>query len=123
MRRMNVQGELRRALADALSPVDVRVNVPAERPAEFVTVRRRGGAAQRRVYDESTVEIQCWAATEQRAYELMEAARDAMAALEFADGFADVSEKAVRSDYDLVGKSPRWYGLFALKTYLPTTES
>lgn len=123
MRRMNVQGELRRILAYALAPVEVRVNVPAERPAELVTVRRRGGAAQRRVYEDSTVEVMCWAATEQRAYELMESARDALAALEFADGFADVTEKTVRSDYDLVGRSPRWYGLFALKTYLPTTNS
>ncbi len=123
MRRMNVQGELRRILAYALAPVEVRVNVPAERPAELVTVRRRDGAAQKRVYEDSTVEVMCWAATEQRAFELMESVRDVLAALEFADGFADVTEKTVRSDYDLVGRSPRWYGLFALKTYLPTTNS
>ncbi len=123
MRRMNVQGELRRILARALAPVEVRVNVPAERPAELVTVRRRDGAAQKRVYEDSSIEVMCWAATEQRAFELMESVRDALAALEFADGFADVSEKTVRSDYDLVGRSPRWYGLFALKTYLPTTNS
>ncbi len=123
MRHMNVQGELRRILAEALSPVEVRVNVPAERPAELVTVRRRDGAAQRHVYEDSSVEVMCWAATEQRAYDLMEQARAALSALEFADGFADVSEKTVRSDYDLVGKSPRWYALFALKTYLPTNNS
>jgi len=123
MRHMNVQGELRRILAEALSPVEVRVNVPAERPAELVTVRRRGGAAQKHVYEDSSVEVMCWAATEQRAYDLMENVRSTVSALEFADGFADVSEKTVRSDYDLVGKSPRWYALFALKTYLPTNNS
>lgn len=123
MRHMNVQGELRRILAEALSPVEVRVNVPAERPAELVTVRRRDGAAQKHVYEDSSVEVMCWAATEQRAYDLMENVRSTVSALEFADGFADVSEKTVRSDYDLVGKSPRWYALFALKTYLPTNNS
>ena len=123
MRHMNVQGELRRILAEALSPVEVRVNVPAERPAELVTVRRRDGAAQKHVYEDSSVEVMCWAATEQRAYDLMENVRSAVSALEFADGFADVSEKTVRSDYDLVGKSPRWYALFSLKTYLPTNNS
>lgn len=123
MRHMNVQGELRRILAEALSPVEVRVNVPAERPAELVTVRRRDGAAQKHVYEDSSVEVMCWAATEQRAYDLMENVRSTVSALEFADGFADVSEKTVRSDYDLVGKSPRWYALFLLKTYLPTNNS
>ncbi len=122
MRRMNVQGELRRILASALAPVEVRVNVPAERPAELVTVRKRDGAAQKHVYEDSSIEVMCWAATEQGAFELMERVRDAMAALEFADGFADVSEKTVRSDYDLVGRSPRWYALFALKTYLPPSK-
>ncbi len=119
MRRMNVQGELRRILARALAPVEVRVNVPAERPAELVTVRRRDGAAQKRVYEDSSIEVMCWAETEQRAFELMESVRDAMAGLEFADGFADVTEKTVRSDYDLVGRSPRWYALFSIKTYRP----
>lgn len=123
MRHMNVQGELRRILAEVLSPVEVRVNVPAERPVELVTVRRRDGAAERHVYETSSVEVMCWAATEQRAYDLMEAVRSAMSALEFADGFADVSERAVRSDYDLVAASPRWYALFSLKTYLPPNES
>ena len=119
MRHMNVQGELRGLLEKALPGVAVCVNVPAERPAELVTVRRRDGAAERRVYETSSIEVLCWAATEQRAYDLMESVRAEMAALEFADGFADVTEKTIRSDYDLVGKSPRWYGLFSVKTYLP----
>lgn len=120
MRRMNVQGELRSLLEKSLGGTPVRVNVPAERPVELVTVRRRDGAAQKRVYEESSIEVMCWAATEQRAYDLMEAVRDTLAALEFADGFADVTEKTVRSDYDLVGRSPRWYALFSLKTYKPS---
>lgn len=119
MRRMNVQGELRSRLAAALDPVAVRVGVPAERPAELVTVRRTGGAAERRVYDDADVEVQAWAATEGRAFDLMEQARDVIAALTFADGFADVEELSVRTDYDLLAASPRWYAKYRIKTYLP----
>lgn len=123
MKHMNVQGEVRQILANVLPDVDVCVSVPSERPVELVTVRRRDGAAQKYVYEDSSIEVQCWAASEQRAYDLMEQVRATIANLAFADGFADVKEKTIKSDYDLVAKSPRWYGLFSLKTYLPPTKS
>ena len=119
MRRMNVQGELRSRLAAALDPVAVHVHVPAERPAELVTVRRTGGSAERRVYEDVSVEVQAWATTEARAYDLIEGVRDVFAALTFADGFADVQELTVKTDYDLVAECPRWYAKFQLKTYQP----
>lgn len=119
MRRMDVQGTVRRILAEALAPTEVRVNVPADRPAELVTVRQKDGAAERRVYTDATVEVQCWAASEERAYELMDAVCERLSLLKFADGFADVTEKTVRSDYDVLRRCPRWYALFSLKTYRP----
>ena len=122
MKHMNVQGEVRRILADALSPVTVSVHVPAERPAELVTVQRSGGSAHERVYEDSNIEVQCWAATEQRAYELMESVRQTLAGLEYADGFLPVEEQTIRTDYDMVAHSPRWYGRFLLTTYKPPTD-
>lgn len=122
MKHMNVQAEVRRILAEALSPVTVAVHVPADRPAELVTVQRKGGAAQRYVYEDSTIEVQCWAASEARAEELMESVRQALSDLTYADGFLPVTEQVIRTDYDLVAHSPRWYGRFQLTTYQPSNS-
>ena len=116
---MNVQAEVRRVLSGALAPTEVRVNAPNPLPAELATVRRTGGSARRRVYEDSTLEAMFWAPTEAGAEELCAKARDALSALSFADGFSSYEELAVRSDYDLLADRPRWYLRFVVTTYAP----
>lgn len=51
-------------------------DVPADRPARFVTVERTGGASDP-FRDMPTVAVQCWAGTRHEASEMALAARDA----------------------------------------------
>lgn len=117
MGRMDVQGEVRRRLADALPGVEVRTSVPAERPATLVVVRREGGARRDALIDRPGVGIDCWAPTEAEAYALCSRVSDAMASLPFSAGFARVDEETMRSDYDVAAKSPRWYASYTLQTF------
>lgn len=118
---LDVQGDLRRRLADALAPVPVRVRVPAERPAELVTVTREGGARENPLIDRPGVGIYCWAASEARAFEIADAAADAMAALPFEGGYANAEQLSMYSDPDPDSRSPRWYMSYALDTFKPKT--
>ena len=53
---------------------DAYANVPADPPAEFVTVERTGGAVTDLV-DHPSIAIQCWAATDEAAERLANAVR------------------------------------------------
>ena len=119
MPRLNVTGELRAILESALGGVPVRVDVPAERPGTLVVVRRCGGARQDQLIDSPQVEALMWAPTEAKAEELAECVGDAMSRLPFARGFCDCEELEMRTDYDYLARSPRWYALYRLKTYQP----
>lgn len=116
---LNVQGDLRRRLAAALAPVPVRVAVPDERPEELVVVTRGGGRRLNRLQDAPGIDVYCWAATEQRAWEIAEAVSDAMAGLSFADGYEAVTQNDMQSDRDLKSGSPRWYLSYTLVTHEP----
>lgn len=119
MPRLNVMGELRAILESALSGVPVRVDLPAERPGTVVVVRRCGGARQDALVDSPQVEVIMWAPTEAKAEELAECVGDAMSRLPFARGFCACEELEMRTDYDYLARSPRWYALYRLKTYQP----
>lgn len=119
MPRLNVMGELRAILESALGGVPVRVNVPGERPGTVAVVRRCGGARQDALVDSPQVEVIMWAPTEAKAEELAELVGDAMSRLPFARGFCACEELEMRTDYDYLARSPRWYALYRLKTYQP----
>lgn len=114
---MEAQSAVRRALAAALAPTEVRVTVPAERPGELVVVRREGGHMRDALVDEAGIGLDCYAPTEELAAELAGRARRAMLSLPFADGFARVEETACRSERDMRRDCPRWYASFTVYTY------
>lgn len=119
MPRLNVMGELRAILESALGGVPVQVGLPGERPGTVVVVRRCGGARQDALVDSPQVEVIMWAPTEARVEELAELVGDAMSHLPFARGFCACEELEMRTDYDYLARSPRWYALYRLKTYQP----
>ena len=55
--------------------VRFEVDVPADRPAEFVLLRRNGGPAANRVVDRPLITVDAWAASSARAAELVELVR------------------------------------------------
>ena len=116
---LNVQEDLRRRLAAALAPVEVRVRVPDPRPAELVTVLREGGRRLDALRDRPGVGIYCWAASEERACELAGAVADEIARLRFADGYALVEMDSMGSDPDPDSESPRWYISYTMTTFEP----
>ena len=116
---LNVVGDVRRRLAAALGSVEVRVRVPRDRPDELVTVTREGGARRNALLDRAGIGIYCWAASEQRAWELAEAVSDAMLSLGFADGYALVEQEAMYSDPDPDARAPRWYLSSTVTNYEP----
>lgn len=119
MPTLNVQGDLRRRLADALAPTEVRVRVPDSRPERLVTVTREGGSRRNALLDGPGIGIYCWAPTEQEAWELADAVADEMAALPFSAGYASAVQEAMYSDPDPDTRSPRWYLSYTVTTYKP----
>lgn len=117
MPRLNVQADVRARLAEALSPVEVRVSVPERRPKTLVVVTREGGRRLNALLDRAGVGILVWAPTEAEACELAHKAADAMAALPFAGGYDLVAEEVMRSDPDPDTKSPRWYASYTITTH------
>lgn len=117
MPRLNVQADVRRRLADALAPVAVLTHVPDPRPDELVVVTRAGGGRLDFLRDRPGLDLLVWAGSEDRAAELAHAAADAIMALPFEAGYADVEEETLRSDPDEEARSPRWYGSYTITTY------
>ena len=120
MRRRDVQGQVREAIATVLPGVEVRVSVPDPRPPTLVVVRREGGYAENALVDRAGIGVQCWAPTEAGAWDLARRCAEAMLRLRFADGFCSVTEESLRSDYDTVRGSPRWYGSYTVRAYAET---
>lgn len=115
---LNVVGETRRRLAEALG-VPAYVNVPQDRPREFVVVNRGGGAWENGLVDRAGLNVYAYAQTEGAAYELMERACEAMRSLPFEAGYCCASMESMRSDYDLDAREHRWYSSWTIKTYEP----
>lgn len=116
---LNVQADLRRRLATALEPVQVRVSVPGERPRELVTVRREGGGQVSELQDGPGVGIFCWAETEARAYAIAERVAAAISELAFADGYEVKRMEAMYSTPDPDTNGPRWYLSYTFTTHDP----
>lgn len=118
MSRLNVQADVRRRLADALAPVEVRVSVPDPRPKTLVVVTREGGRRLNALQDRAGVGVLVWAPTEADACELADRVADAMASLPFAAGYDAVREETMRSDPDPDSGSPRWYASYTITTHM-----
>lgn len=116
---LNVQGDLRKRLADALAPIEVRVNVPEDRPETLVTVTREGGARLNVLQDSPGIGIYCYAPTEQKAWELADKVADFMQELQFADGYELIVQETMYSDPDPYTRTPRWYLSYTITTHKP----
>lgn len=117
---LNVQGDLRKRLADAFSPVEVKVNVPENRPEKLITVTREGGYRVNKLQDSPGIGIYCYAPTEQQAWELADKVADFMESLSFADGYELVAQETMYSDPDpYVKNQPRWYLSYTITTHKP----
>ena len=119
MGTLNVQADIRSRLAAALSPVEVRASVPADRPPSLVVVTREGGGRDNALIDSPGVGVYCWAPTEAEAAELSDRAAEVVESLPFSAGYARVEKESHRSDADPDTKSPRWYLSYTLKTFEP----
>lgn len=115
--RLNVQADVRRRLEEALPGVEVRVNVPPERPDRLVVVTREGGRRLNELQDRAGVGLLCWAPTEEEACELADRASDVMASLPFSGGYDLVREESLYSDPDPNARAPRWYGSYTITTH------
>lgn len=115
--RLNVQADVRRRLAEALAPVEVRVSVPDPRPPTLVVVTREGGRRLNDLQDRAGVGVLSWAPTEAEACRLADRASDAMRALPFSGGYDLVEEESLRRDPDPNDGSPRWYGSYTVTTH------
>ncbi|MCD8211911.1 MAG: hypothetical protein LUC17_02670 [Oscillospiraceae bacterium] len=116
--RVNIQALARQAISDALGDVTVRTRVPNPRPEQFVLVRREGGGLDSdRHRDFAGIGIDCWATSEQKAYELAEACRAEMLNLAYVHGAAAVDDEAFYSSPDPEDSTPRWYGSYTVITY------
>lgn len=119
---LNVQADLRSRLASALSPVEVRVRVPENRPDTLVVIRREGGGEVNEHLDRPGIGIWCWAPSEEKAYELAEQVAGFMRFLPFQGGYSFVAQEVMYSTPDPDTESPRWYLSYTLTTYEPVKE-
>lgn len=119
---LDIQADLRSRLAVALSPIEVRIRVPDERPSEFVVVRREGGREKNKHLDSPGVGIWCWASTEEKAYELAEKVSQFMRFLPFQGGYSSVVQEAMYSAPDPEINTPRWYLSYSFTTFDPIKE-
>jgi hypothetical protein len=92
----NVLKSVREELETRLG-VPCRVEVPATRPAQFVTIERTGGTYERGV-DRPIMAVQCWAGSMSEAYALALAAREVLISLP--ETVPSVCRSAVDSIYD-----------------------
>lgn len=114
---LNTQGDIRKRLAEYLSPIPVKVNVPSDRPDTFVVVTRLGGRRENKLVDNPTISIYCHASTEQKAWELANKVADFIDRLRFEDGYASITQEVMYSDVDLTTRTPRWYMRYSMQTY------
>lgn len=119
---LNVQADVRARLVAALG-VAVRAGQAPDGsaedpfPAELVLVRRSGGRRLDALRDRPGVSIDVWAGTEARACALAAEVDRVMRRLPFTGGYDRVEMESMRSDYDLVRHSPRWFLSYTLVTH------
>lgn len=77
-RFVDVDGMVLGFLGAVVAPVEVFVEVPANRPARFVRAWRNGGASSSRVLDNPTVTVEAWAPDSVEAAVLAEDCRTAL---------------------------------------------
>lgn len=116
MPRLNTIAELRKILEEHLE-VGVYVSAPADAPESYVVIRREGGAKENYLVDRVGVGVNCYAQSEQKAFELADRVSEVMSIIHRYKGFISANEQVLRSDYDLVFKHPRWYGSYTIRTY------
>jgi len=92
-------------------------NVPATRPAEFVTVERTGGAADAIALDRPTVAIQAWSASRLSASVLIGNVIAAMKAFSEKPSVAKVSCNAMYNFPDTESGTNRYQAVFDLVVY------
>ncbi|MDR2108914.1 MAG: hypothetical protein LBP28_05600 [Coriobacteriales bacterium] len=88
--------------------VPVSTDVPAERPARFITLERTGGGRSARIIDSPAVAIQCWGVTRSDALFL---ANEVVWMLEKCEALSPVTSIEIDSMYnfpDLKGRHPRY---------------
>ncbi len=115
---LNIVGQTRQYLADALD-LPVYVNVPQDRPAEFVVINRGGGAWENDLIDRAGINIYTYAPTEGAAYELMDKVCAIVRKLPFSQGYCSIDMESLYSDYDITTKVHRWYSSWTIRTYQP----
>ena len=111
---MDVEREFRRVLGKL--PAEVYIDVPETRPAEFYSVEltatttAHGGALST-----STIAVQCWAGTRERARELFDALADRIQSISYASGAIGSAtlEGGYRFD-DLESGTPRYQALIQI---------
>ncbi len=111
---MDVEREFRRVLGKL--PAEVYIDVPETRPAEFYSVEltatttAHGGALST-----STIAVQCWAGTRERARELFDALAARLPSICYAGGAIGSAtlEGGYRFD-DLESGTPRYQALIQI---------
>lgn len=111
---MNVEAWLIAHLSEALG-VPAYADVPEERPSEFVTVERTGGASEL-FRDMPTVAVQCWAVTRYEASEMALKARDACMDYGSAPNVCRVSVQSMYDFPDPDSRQPRYQLVVELVT-------
>lgn len=122
MPSLDVQADLRRRLAKALSPVDVRITVPEDRPKKLVVVEHEGRRSLNSLQDRTGIGILSWAPTELEARGLAMSASEAIRALPrtaFLSGYESCVEEDMRPETDPETGSPRWYASYTITTHKP----
>ena len=109
---MNVERLVIGWLASQLQ-VPVHGDVPADRPAFFVTVERTGGESGRVCYDYPVVAVQCWAPTREQAADLMEEVDVAMRAMPALNPVSKVTRNTYYNFPTSHGE-PRYQGVYEL---------
>ena len=100
-------------VSDYLNASDVGVpsylDVPPERPSEFLVVELTGGAADDRVMRTPSVDVDCWAQTRARAAAIASDVRDALLAMP--DSLPNVFGARISTTYnspDMDSGTPRY---------------
>ena len=93
--------------------VPVHGDVPAERPAFFVTVERTGGPSHNVCYDYPVVAVQCWAPTREQAADLMVSADEAMRSMTDLNPVSKVTRNTYYN-YPSSQGEPRYQGVYEL---------
>lgn len=122
MPSLDVQADIRKRLSDALSPVDVRITVPEDRPKKLVVVEHEGRRSLNAVQDRTGIGILAWAPSEIEARSLIMRAGELIRGLprtSFLGGYESCVEEKMLPETDPETGSPRWYASYTITTHEP----